>query len=139
MDFEISLNELMLVNKLIYKPNHLCLDKLESEKEHSDYGAFTYTLNKKPVKFRIAKITPIKIGCFVALWKRDTAGNNVPYDGEDHFSFYIIHVVKKIGAVNLYFLNMHCSKTRSSASMAKAESLAFGFIPVGIAQRARKL
>jgi hypothetical protein len=97
MSNNILLNELMRIDKLVYQPSKLLLDNIVNEKEHADYGALTFTLNKAPVKFRVSKITPIKIGCFVALWKRDDQGDTVPYDAADDFEFYIIHVVQDDG------------------------------------------
>jgi hypothetical protein len=95
MNIDTGIDELMRIKQRLYVPNKLKLDKIESEREHADYGAHTFTLNQHPVKFRIAKITPIKIGCFVALWQRHTDGSTIPYAIDDPFSFYIIHVINE--------------------------------------------
>jgi hypothetical protein len=90
-----ALNEITRANNGIYKPNKLHLDNLQSEDAHADYGAMTFTLNQHPVKFRIAKVTPVKIGCFVAIWKKNSSDKNIPHDIEDPFAIYIFHVENK--------------------------------------------
>jgi hypothetical protein len=37
------------------------------EAESAEYGAYTFELNDLSVRFRVAKITPTKIGQFVTL------------------------------------------------------------------------
>lgn len=75
-----------------YKKNNLNCDNLTEEKEHANYSAYNFMLAGKQVKFRIAKITPIKEGAFVALWKRDINKKTIPYDASDLFDLYIIHI-----------------------------------------------
>lgn len=59
------------VNQTIYEPNQLVIDNLEEEKQNSAYngGRFRLTsnLNTKTIRFRVAKITPNKIGQFVSF------------------------------------------------------------------------
>ncbi len=42
---------------------------LQMENESSEYGACTFDIGNLKITFRLAKITPTKIGQFVALWK----------------------------------------------------------------------
>lgn len=42
------------------------------------YYGFNFQLGNKNFKFRKAKITPRKVGLFVALWKRDSDGRPSP-------------------------------------------------------------
>lgn len=65
------------------------------ESESREYEACTFKLDNKSVKFRSAKITPTKIGQFVALWKRNQAGITQPHDDSDPFDLYIINVRKE--------------------------------------------
>lgn len=60
--------------------------------ESVDYFGCHFKTVNYSIKYRKAKITPKKIGAFVALWKRDTDRNTIPYDQEDPFDFYIIEV-----------------------------------------------
>lgn len=78
--------------KNLYHYNNLCCESVVPEKEHAAYGAYCFTLNKKTIKFRVAKITPTKTGCFVTLWKRNDFGISSPHDINDPFDLYIIHV-----------------------------------------------
>lgn len=64
------------------------------EAESSEYGACGFELNRQPVKFRIAKNTPTKIGQFVTLWKRVGNGPIQPYDRSDSVDFFIINARK---------------------------------------------
>jgi hypothetical protein len=41
------------------------------------------------IKFRVAKVTPVKVGYFVTLWKYKD-GHTTPYDFDDSFDLYII-------------------------------------------------
>jgi hypothetical protein len=79
----------------LYFHNNLCCEGIQPEKEHLSYGAYCFTLNKKKVKFRVAKLTPTKPGSFVTLWKRNNLRISVPHDVSDSFDLYIIHVINK--------------------------------------------
>lgn len=67
------------VNKVIYKPNNLIIKDQKEEKQNSDYGAGIFQLNSKSIRFRVAKITPNKIGQFVAFWEKDNKNKNQPF------------------------------------------------------------
>jgi hypothetical protein len=62
------------------------------EQESIEYGACTFSLNSSKVGFRIAKITPVKIGHFVTIWKRIGDGPIQPYDIQDSIEKFIISV-----------------------------------------------
>ena len=64
------------------------------EAESSEYGACGFELNRLSVKFRIAKITPTKVGQFVTLWKRIEKGPIQPYDNSDSVDYFIINTRK---------------------------------------------
>jgi len=63
-------HDLKLVNELAYLPSGLELKSIKIDSESKEYGAATFTLNDKKINFRIAKVTPTKVGHFVAIWKR---------------------------------------------------------------------
>lgn len=65
------------------------------EPESTDYCAYNFELNNFSVRFRVAKITPIKIGQFVTLWKRLKKGSIQPYDSTDSVDFVIINTRKE--------------------------------------------
>lgn len=61
--------------------------KLEEGKE---YGACRFKLNGKSVLFRVAKVTPKKIGQFVAIWKRNELGITQAFEHTDEIDFLVI-------------------------------------------------
>lgn len=62
------------------------------EKESQDYGAMQFTIDAHRILFRVAKITPKKIGQFVTLWKRSEKGPIAPFDETDRIDFIVIEM-----------------------------------------------
>ncbi|MCM3758501.1 MepB family protein [Sporosarcina aquimarina] len=67
------------VTNLVYQPNHFTIREVQEECQNSEYGAGIFQLDGKSVRFRVAKITPTKIGQFVALWEKDENNKNRPF------------------------------------------------------------
>ena len=65
---------------------------LQEESEGREYVAMSGKINNQFSLFRIAKITPTKIGQFVTCWKRNFAGITAPYDQKDRLEYMIIVV-----------------------------------------------
>jgi hypothetical protein len=86
--------DLLLAKTLIYDPCGYACSKLAAEKESSDYGATTFTLNNRSVIFRAAHITPTKTGQFVTLWKRNTGGITQPHHESENIDLVVISVRK---------------------------------------------
>ena len=80
---------------LLYKPLNLSCTASVPESESTDYGACVFKLNGLNIRFRVAKITPTKIGQFVTLWKRIAKGPIQPYDALDAVDFFVISVRDK--------------------------------------------
>lgn len=78
----------------IYTPNGIALYNIAPEEESHEYNATTFEIANKKIIFRTAKITPTKVGLFVALWKRIAKGPIMPFDITDPFDFCIISVRK---------------------------------------------
>ena len=68
-----------------------CSNLSQDQTGRAYYGV-NFQLGNKHFKFRKAKITPKKVGLFVALWKRDTDGQTIPFTADDHFDYYLISV-----------------------------------------------
>jgi hypothetical protein len=67
----------------VYDPcDFSCTTPIE-ESESADYGASTFSVDGKTVRFRVAKVTPTKVGQFVTLWKRNTQGITEPFSHAD--------------------------------------------------------
>lgn len=60
-------SELVASINLIYDPCQFKYSKPIPERESAEYGAYIFQLNSANVRFRVAKITPTKIGQFVTL------------------------------------------------------------------------
>ena len=70
---------LAYVSKIIYGPNHLTVKSIQEEKQNSKYGAGTFELSSRTVRFRVANSTPAKVGQFVAFWEKDENNKNQAY------------------------------------------------------------
>lgn len=88
-----------LLKKVIETQNSLydtCGFKLHdfiAENESAEYYAYSYLLDTKNVKFRIAKKTKTKIGWFVTIWKRNLNGIIMPYESIDQIDLFVVNVV----------------------------------------------
>ena len=82
------------VNKMIYEPNDLIVNSVQEEKQNSKYGAGTFQLSSRTVRFRVANITPTKAGQFVAFWEKDRNNKNQPYLYEEAPDLFVITTFK---------------------------------------------
>ncbi len=83
------------VDKLLFQKLEIELSDVKAEKESQEYFAHTFKANNQNILFRKAKITPKKIGQFVAIWKRNKEGITEPFDIKDDFDFYMIATQKE--------------------------------------------
>ena len=86
--------DLLLAKELLYDSCGFECSLPEKEKESAEYGAYLFQLNNKSIVFRVAKITPKKIGQFVTLWKRIGKGPIQPFDFTDAIDLIVISVRK---------------------------------------------
>ncbi|MDQ0227689.1 MepB family protein [Metabacillus niabensis] len=82
---------LTYVNENFYEPNHLVIKAIREEPQNSDYGAGIFQLNSKSVRFRVARITPNKIGQFVSFWEKDSAHKNQAFSYEKATDLLVIN------------------------------------------------
>ncbi len=82
--------DLIVSKNLIYDPCQFQCSNLAIELEGVEYGACLFELNSIHVRFRVAKITPTRIGQFVTLWKRVGKGPIQPYDMTDKAEIFVI-------------------------------------------------
>ncbi len=83
---------LLAAQNLAYTPSKLMIANVVNEPESQKYGACTFEMNNKIIKFRTARITPTKIGQFVTMWKRIVNGAILPYDLDDSVDFFVVGV-----------------------------------------------
>ncbi len=84
--------DLLAAQKLAYEPSGFTCKKVMQEAESPEYGACEFEMNNKVIKFRVAKITPTKIGQFVTLWKRIGSEPIIPFDITDPIDLFIVSV-----------------------------------------------
>lgn len=82
---------LIETKELVFDKCGFEFQNLEIEKESAEYGACKFDLDTVKILFRVAKITPTKIGQFVTFWKRIGKGPIEPYAVSDEIDFFIIN------------------------------------------------
>ncbi|NLW15202.1 MAG: MepB family protein [Erysipelothrix sp.] len=90
-DFHKALN---YINEKLYKPNNLKVTEIQEEKQNSKYGAGIFKLEFKSIRFRVAHVTPTKIGQFVAIWEKDKDKKNIPFSYEKAPDLLVINTFK---------------------------------------------
>lgn len=90
-DFYTVLN---YINKNIYETIDLIIESVKEEKQNSKYGAGTFAISSKTVRFRVANTTPTKVGQFVAFWEKDENNKNQPYLYEEAPDLLVITTFK---------------------------------------------
>ena len=84
--------DLQIVKELVYDKCGLVMTDLKLHAESSDYGACSFKLNEQVIEHRVSKITPVKTGQFVTVWKRNDKGITIPFDMLDNINFIVITV-----------------------------------------------
>lgn len=84
--------DLIEAENLAYNPSGFTIENFSIEAESQEYSAYKFSLNNLKIRFRVAKITPKKVGQFVTLWKRIGSGSIQPFDIEDLFDLVVISV-----------------------------------------------
>lgn len=54
-----------------------------AEADNGEYGAALTRVGAQTVRLRVGKLTPTKVGLFVAVWRRSTAGPTEPFPADD--------------------------------------------------------
>lgn len=83
-------SDLNLAKELVYDPCGFNLKNLNFHTESKDYAACSYELDGKTIEYRASKITPLKTGQFVTIWRRNKEGITMPFDSSDELHFIII-------------------------------------------------
>ena len=82
--------DLLAAQALAYAPCGYSFAQLQPEAESADYAACTLLLNGLRVQYRVAKITPTKVGQFVTLWKRVGRGPIQPFELSDPVDVFVV-------------------------------------------------
>jgi len=91
---DIFHSDLLATKDLLYTPCGFHCSLPIPEAQNTEYGAYVFNLNAFSIRFRVAKITPTKIGQFVTLWERIGNGPIQPYDMSDPVDFFVISARK---------------------------------------------
>ncbi len=62
------------------------------EADNQEYGAAVASLGQERIRFRVGKLTPTKVGLFVAVWRRAQDGSTEPFPAEDGTHLLVITV-----------------------------------------------
>jgi hypothetical protein len=84
-------SDLQIAKEIIYDKCGYTISNLIHNKERLEYGACSFLLNNKKIIFRVAKITPTKVGQFVTIWQRDDNGITQPFNESNNFDFIVIN------------------------------------------------
>ncbi|MFG2141279.1 MepB family protein [Streptomyces sp. NPDC048650] len=82
--------DLLAARTLVYDPSGFVCSTPRPEPESAAYGAYSFTLDGRSVRFRAARITPTKTGQFVTVWKRSPDGPIAPFDSGDGIDLFVI-------------------------------------------------
>lgn len=82
--------DLKVFKNFVYERCDFELTNFQMDVESITYGACIFQLNERKIQYRISKITPLKIGQFVTIWKRNAQGMTEPFDIFDTIDFVII-------------------------------------------------
>ncbi|NWL32925.1 MepB family protein [Paenarthrobacter nitroguajacolicus] len=62
------------------------------EADNQEYGAAVASLGPERIRFRVGKLTPTKVGLFVAVWRRAQDGSTEPFPVEDGIGRLVVTV-----------------------------------------------
>ncbi len=84
--------DLSAAKDLVYNPCGFTYSSATMKIQNATYEACAFELNGLKIQFRVAKITPKKIGQFVGIYKRNDKGIIAPYDVSDDVDFLVINI-----------------------------------------------
>ena len=85
-------SDFIALQKHIYAPRGWECKNICRQAESAEYGACTFDMNNRHIIFRVAKITPTKVGQFVTFWKRIGNSPIMPFDMADDFDLFVVAV-----------------------------------------------
>ena len=83
-------SDLLATKAFVYNRCSFDSSPPQLEAQNAEYGAYVFNLNGLSIRFRVAKITPTKVGHFVTLWERIGDGPIQPYDALDSVDLFVI-------------------------------------------------
>lgn len=86
---------LQSIKELLFDSLGVSIHQYTPEESSKEYAACSFSLEKRNIKFRSAKITPTKTGQFVSVWKRNHQGITCPFDASDAIDSVLISCQEK--------------------------------------------
>ena len=99
----INNNSNSLFNKLKETKLVFSFEALNIENWNQAYEAINFMFNHVTFKSRLAKKTPKKHGYFVALWRKNDQGNNVPFNYDEMEDKLVINILDGAKKDNSFF------------------------------------
>lgn len=62
------------------------------EADNAEYGAAVASHGQASIRFRVGKLTPSKVGLFVAVWRRSAKGSTEPFPADENVEKLVITV-----------------------------------------------
>lgn len=62
------------------------------EPDNQEYGAATASCGPELIRVRVGKLTPTKVGLFVAVWRRAADGSTEPFPADDAVGTLVVTV-----------------------------------------------
>ncbi|WP_330334692.1 MepB family protein [Streptomyces sp. NBC_00536] len=83
--------DLLAAKALVFDPCGFTCSRPVPEAESAAYAAHAFGVDGLAVRFRVAKVTPTKVGQFVTVWKRAAPGGPIqPFDVADGIDLFVI-------------------------------------------------
>ncbi|WP_345987901.1 MepB family protein [Chryseobacterium sp. Chry.R1] len=124
------IQELTFIEKSVFTQLNLTISHLHPDLESEEYLGYNFRLNQYHIKFRKAKITPIKRGQFVTLWKRNQQTQQTgPFTISDPFDFYMIYTELQDKAGFSFFPKQILARQHIITSSAKEGKRGFRIYP----------
>lgn len=60
------------------------------EADNQEYGAAVASRGQELIRFRVGKLTPTKVGLFVAVWRRAQDGSTEPFPADDGIRLLVV-------------------------------------------------
>ena len=127
-------SDLLEAYERVYLPCEYASTLLLKEPESKEYGADTFEVNHLKVRFRVAQVTPKKVGQFVTLWRRMGTGPIQPFHEADLVDRFVVSVRKGESLRHLFFRSLFWSYKASFRQIRERVNELYVFIPPGIEQ-----
>ncbi|WP_047392494.1 MepB family protein [Exiguobacterium sp. s168] len=79
------------INEQLYMPCQLTPHAIYEEVQNATYGAGRFCFGETSIRFRVAKVTPTKLGQFVVIWEKDEQNQNQPFSEDTATDLLVVN------------------------------------------------